>query len=218
MGILNQSTPQMSSDLVFDSDFEISHNWKNGSVHLLGYQAVTGEIESDLDTSDDEEEDLPVAKENGQLAPPAVKAPAVNPKADNKSKLEEKPESDEDDSSDEDDDDEDDSDDDEEMGASDSDGEEDDSDDSEEETPAKVADVGKKRPNADVKTPQSKKAKLATPQKKTDGKKGPQPTKGSADNKTPKSAGSDVSCGPCKKSFKSEVALQSHTKAKHGGK
>uniref|UniRef100_A0A803N013 Nucleoplasmin-like domain-containing protein n=1 Tax=Chenopodium quinoa TaxID=63459 RepID=A0A803N013_CHEQI len=38
LGILSQSTPQLSFDLVFDSEFEISHNFKNGSVHFLGYQ------------------------------------------------------------------------------------------------------------------------------------------------------------------------------------
>lgn len=38
LGMLNQNTPQLSFDLVFDQDFEISHNWKNGSIHLLGYQ------------------------------------------------------------------------------------------------------------------------------------------------------------------------------------
>uniref|UniRef100_A0A803M670 non-specific serine/threonine protein kinase n=1 Tax=Chenopodium quinoa TaxID=63459 RepID=A0A803M670_CHEQI len=38
LGILSQSTPQLCFDLVFDSEFEISHNFKNGSVHFLGYQ------------------------------------------------------------------------------------------------------------------------------------------------------------------------------------
>lgn len=40
LGILNAgNNPQLAFDLVFDTDFEISHNWKNGSVHLLGYQS-----------------------------------------------------------------------------------------------------------------------------------------------------------------------------------
>ncbi|KAH9602702.1 hypothetical protein KSS87_014479 [Heliosperma pusillum] len=38
LAILSKDTPQRSFDLVFDEDFEISHNWKNGDVHLLGYQ------------------------------------------------------------------------------------------------------------------------------------------------------------------------------------
>ena len=40
LGILSpENNPQLSFDLVFEKDFEVSHNWKNGSVHLLGYQS-----------------------------------------------------------------------------------------------------------------------------------------------------------------------------------
>ena len=37
--------PQLSFDLVFDDVFELSHNWKNGSVHFAGYQSVMGDDE-----------------------------------------------------------------------------------------------------------------------------------------------------------------------------
>ncbi|GKU99241.1 hypothetical protein SLEP1_g12113 [Rubroshorea leprosula] len=96
-----------------------------------------------------------------------------------------------------------------------------------EETPVKAEvskDVGKKRSSESVtKTPQAKKAKSATPEK-TDGKKGghtatPHPVKkaGKAAAQTPKSGG-QTKCNSCSKTFNSEQALQSHSKAKHGGK
>ncbi|WRX32599.1 Nucleoplasmin-like domain - like 3 [Theobroma cacao] len=34
----HQNFPQLSFDLVFDQEFELSHNWKNGSVYFLGYK------------------------------------------------------------------------------------------------------------------------------------------------------------------------------------
>ncbi|KAF2300734.1 hypothetical protein GH714_015419 [Hevea brasiliensis] len=97
---------------------------------------------------------------------------------------------------------------------------------------AKPAEKGKKRPNESAtKTPvPSKKIKSATPQK-TDGKKGghtatPHPAKGagkaaangsSAKAQTSKSGG-QFACKSCERSFGSDAALQSHSKAKHGGK
>ncbi|MGD7217415.1 hypothetical protein, partial [Ralstonia pseudosolanacearum] len=72
-----------------------------------------------------------------------------------------------------------------------------------------------------------KKAKLVTPQKSGgDGKKGnahtatPHPSKGEKTNTKDKSkqspkSGSQVSCKACSKTFNSDAALQSHTKAKH---
>ncbi|KAH9608486.1 hypothetical protein KSS87_011269 [Heliosperma pusillum] len=245
MGLLSQDTPQLSFDLVFDEDFEISHNWKNGSIHLMGYLAATGEqypfkyklwncgtfsgLDQSGNSSDEEEEDVPVAKENGQLAASMVKPSAIKPKEEIKPKTVEKDDSDEDDSDGDEDDSDDDSESDEvtDMLDSDNDSEDGDEDDSEEEKPSNAT-AGKKRPNADANTPQSKKAKLVTPQK-TDAKKGsvvhvatPYPTSKSgktpAGDKTPKSSGSDVSCGSCKKTFKSDSALQSHSKAKHSAK
>ena len=67
----HQNCPQLSFDLVFDQDFELSHNWKNGSVYFLGYRAFVpeeGDDEFDL-TSEEEssEEELSVAAaENGK--------------------------------------------------------------------------------------------------------------------------------------------------------
>ncbi|KAL9244572.1 hypothetical protein vseg_018339 [Gypsophila vaccaria] len=229
MGMLSNKTPQLSFDLVFDEDFEISHNWKNGSVHLLGYQAEIDDDESIYSgSSDEEDEPVPILKEE------APKAVAGKPKVDNKAKPETEDESDEDDSSEDEDDDEDSEDDSEMMGLGDSDedSDEDDSEESEDEKPAK-ADNGAKRPNVVSKTPQSKKAKIATPQK-TDAKKGvvhpatPHPNKKGAQSpggkkspnsgggKTPKSFGNNVSTGPSKNKFKPGSGSQK--KGKHGGK
>ncbi|KMT01647.1 hypothetical protein BVRB_9g211080 [Beta vulgaris subsp. vulgaris] len=231
LGVLSKTTPQLSIDLVFEKEFEISHNWKNGTVHLMGYKSEMGQPEDDdmfLDSSDEEGMDLPVLhrEKNGTAAAPAAapKAAAKQGKG-NKSLPDVKDDSDEDDSEDEDDDDdEDDSDEDMQSLGDDSDADLDD-EDSEEETPAKKPESGKKRTNVDAKTPESKKAKLVTPQK-TDGKKGahtatPHPSKKGGktpgDKATPKSAG-QVSCEPCKKTFNSDFALESHNKAKHSAK
>ncbi|KAK4343110.1 hypothetical protein RND71_038926 [Anisodus tanguticus] len=96
--------------------------------------------------------------------------------------------------------------------------EDDESDESEEETPKKAEPAKKRKADSATKTPVTdKKAKLTTPQK-TDGKKGgvhvatPHPSKQAS--KTPKSAGSHH-CKPCNRSFGSESALESHSKAKH---
>ncbi|MGD7340676.1 hypothetical protein ACQCRO_27620, partial [Ralstonia pseudosolanacearum] len=104
------------------------------------------------------------------------------------------------------------------------------SSDKEEEATPKNAKQNKKRPAVKpaTKTPADKKAKLVTPQKSGgDGKKGnthtstPHPSKGGKTNpqadkskQSPKS-GSQVSCKACSKTFNSDAALQSHTKAKH---
>ncbi|KAG9459113.1 hypothetical protein H6P81_003621 [Aristolochia fimbriata] len=118
-----------------------------------------------------------------------------------------------------------------EAGESDEDDDDDEDDSSEDEkeaTPKKV-ETGKKRANESaVKTPgPDKKAKLAT-QSGGDGKKGghtatPHPNKagaktpangGDKSKQTPKSGG-QVACKSCSKTFNSDAALQSHTKAKH---
>ncbi|CAN6340950.1 unnamed protein product [Urochloa humidicola] len=112
---------------------------------------------------------------------------------------------------------------------------EDSEEDEEDQTPTpKKPEVGKKRAaeNA-MKTPVSdKKAKVATPSgQKSGGKKGtvhvatPHPAKASktpANNdkskeKSPRSGGS-MPCKSCNKTFNSEMALQAHSKAKHGAK
>ena len=35
-----ENIPQLSFDLVFETEFELSHNWKNGSVFFCGYQVI----------------------------------------------------------------------------------------------------------------------------------------------------------------------------------
>lgn len=36
--LITDNIPQLSFDLVFEKEFELSHNWKNGSVYFCGYQ------------------------------------------------------------------------------------------------------------------------------------------------------------------------------------
>ncbi|KAF9587711.1 hypothetical protein IFM89_004688 [Coptis chinensis] len=66
---------QITYDLVFDKDFELSHSWKNGSVYFVGYQVEMPAEESDDDqfgSGDDSSEDDEV--------PPLVAAAAANGK------------------------------------------------------------------------------------------------------------------------------------------
>ena len=39
----SDKNPQMQFDLVFEKDFELSHNWKHGSIYFCGYQTAYGE-------------------------------------------------------------------------------------------------------------------------------------------------------------------------------
>ncbi|CAN6557138.1 unnamed protein product [Malus baccata var. baccata] len=233
--------PQIPFDLVFDKEFELSHNLKSGSVHFCGYQTCLAD-ESDEEDQSDSEEDLPLNfADNGKVVaakPAPPKTNAVKPEPSGKQKVNiVEPIKDEDDSDDSDDvDDSDDDDDDrssdEDMLGADSSDEDDDDSEEEEETPTPKKN-SKKRPNESTpKTPVSaKKAKQVTPQK-SDGKKGahtatPHPAKkggktpATSDKskpQTPKSAGGDHSCKPCNKSFNSDGALSSHKKAKHSAK
>ncbi|KAL6342011.1 hypothetical protein AAG906_038257 [Vitis piasezkii] len=240
--LLPANIPQLSFDLVFDKEFELSHNWKNGSVFFMGYKSVLPDEEefSEFDDSDSEE-DLPVnAIENGKPEPKVEQAKAVPTNANAgkaKVKVEEPPkdakdEEDDDDDSDEDMVDEDsDEDSDEDIMSDAEDGSDEGSESEDEETPKKKVEPGKKRPTESAtKTPvPAKKAKLVSPQK-TDGKKGgahtatPHPNKKAGKTpatgdkgkgQSPKSGG-QVSCKSCSKTFNSENALQSHSKAKHG--
>ncbi|KAM7276588.1 hypothetical protein ACFE04_018454 [Oxalis oulophora] len=165
--------------------------------------------------SEEEEEPLLIPAENGK---PEVNAETSKAAA-GKAIANAKPVIDADEDSEEDD-----SDDSDEGDEDDDDSEDEDESDEEEETPKKV-EVSKKRANESAsKTPvPNKKAKAATPEKKTDGKKGvhtatPHPAKkGGKTPATPKSAG-QFSCSPCKKTFGSDTGLQSHNKAKHSAK
>ncbi|KAB2606584.1 histone deacetylase HDT1-like [Pyrus ussuriensis x Pyrus communis] len=235
--------PQIPFDLVFEKEFELSHNLKSGSVHFCGYQTCLADESDEEDHSvfTDSEEDLPLNfTDNGKVVaakPAPPKTNAVKPESSGKQKVNiVEPIKDEDDSDDSDDvDDSDDDDDDrssdEDMLGADSSDEDDDNSEEEEETPTPKKN-SKKRPNESApKTPVSaKKAKQVTPQK-TDGKKGahtatPHPAKGGktpatsdkSKPQTPKSAGGDHSCKPCNKSFNSDGALSSHKKAKHSAK
>ncbi|AQK95837.1 histone deacetylase102 [Zea mays] len=210
--------PQIQFDLVFNKEFELSHTSKTTSVFFSG-------------KADGKEE------QKNQEKAVAATASKSSLGLEKKSK-DDSDDSDEDESDDSDEDDSDDSDEGEGLspdeGDDDSSDEDDTSDDDEEETPTpKKPEAGKKRgaENA-LKTPLSdKKAKVATPPaQKTGGKKGathvatPHPAKGKtpANNdksteKSPKSGGS-VPCKSCSKTFNSEMALQAHSKAKHGAK
>ncbi|XWS66741.1 hypothetical protein CRYUN_Cryun05aG0226700 [Craigia yunnanensis] len=229
---------QIPLDLVLHDKFELSHTWKNGSVYFTGYYADTsqgGDTES--------EEELPEVtinpiKPHATAADPTTskKVKIVEPKKDQDSSDDE----DEDDTSTDEDEEssedqepgmlvngENESDDDTE---SDEDDSEEESSDEDQETPEKAGPSKKRSAESATKTPApEKKAKLITPQK-TDGKKvgghtaTPHPSKkaGKASaatgqvKQTPMSGGSSFSCKSCGRSFGSENALQSHSKAKHG--
>ncbi|KAI3677199.1 hypothetical protein L1987_86821 [Smallanthus sonchifolius] len=204
LGTLNsERLPQQLFDLVFDKDFQLSHNWKNGNS--------------------DEDEEAPLLIPNGTQVAKKEDKPVVADKKDGKQKVKivepakDDSDSDEDDSM---------------SGDSDEDNEDssDSEDDSEEEeeTPKKQQ-SGKKRPNESaIKTPvNEKKAKLSTPQK-TDGKKAgghvatPHPSKqgktpaNKSNQDSPASASAGAySCKACNRNFKSDMALQSHNQAKH---
>lgn len=224
-----ETRTQLMLDLVFEKEFELSHDWKNGSVYFIGYKAddpaSDGEDFSEFeDESDDEQLE---AHENGGITvkpTPVKQAKGAATKA--APKKEEQPSLGEDDDEDESE-----SDSDEEMGEDSSDLSGDDSDDDiisseeEEELPKN----SKKRPASAQETPvPTKKAKSATPDK-TGNKKGhvatPFPSKtgktpaggNKPKDQTPKSGG-NAPCKSCSKTFNNEKALESHTKAKHGNK
>ncbi|XP_010535666.1 PREDICTED: histone deacetylase HDT1-like isoform X2 [Tarenaya hassleriana] len=231
MGTLSQENfPQISCDLVFEKEFELSHNWKNGSVYFIGYKSpnIEGQDEEGFySDSEESDEEIPATMtENGKPGAAVENAKAeAKPKAIAAEGKKDKKLASEDDDSDEDGE----SDSEEEgMGIDDSDDSDDDSEDEEEETPKK-AEPSKKRGNESAsKTPvPAKKAKAAATPQKTEEKKGghtatPHPAKkgGKAPanvSQSPKSGG-QFSCGSCKKSFNSDNALQSHNKAKHSAK
>ncbi|KAD3337539.1 hypothetical protein R6Q59_027567 [Mikania micrantha] len=224
LGTLNsERLPQQLFDLIFDKDFHLSHNWKNGSVYFYGYMA-----DQPKDT-DEEEEAFQLPIPNGKQGAKKEENAVVADKKDGKQKVkivepEKDKKADEDDSNSDDDSMSEGSDSDEDNEDS-SDGE--DSSDEEEETPKKPQ-SGKKRPNESaIKTPANeKKAKMNTPQK-TDGKKAgghvatPHPSKqgktpaNKSNKESPAASGGAHSCKSCNRNFKSDVALQSHNQAKH---
>ncbi|XP_010520408.1 PREDICTED: histone deacetylase HDT1-like isoform X2 [Tarenaya hassleriana] len=219
MGTLSQGNfPQISCDLAFEKEFELSHNWKHGSVYFMGYKSPNFEGQdeegfySDSEGSDGEEVPASVT-ENGKpgAAVGNAKAAEVKPKAKAKAAEVKKVEklASKDDDSDEDDESEEEG-----MGLDDSDDSE--SEDKVVETPEKAAPTKKRVNESAPKTPvPSKKAKAdaSTPQKKIEEKKGGKKTPANGSK-----SGGQFSCGSCKKSFNSDNALQSHDKAKHAAK
>ncbi|MQL94550.1 hypothetical protein Taro_027231 [Colocasia esculenta] len=207
--------PQITYDLVFEKEFELSHSWKDGSVFFVGYKTevsdegypftsfllfslITPDDFSEETDSESEEEEIPMlVPANGILL--AVVQSSMD-MLDGEG-----------DSSDEDD-------------------EEDESSEEENEPSPKKDEIGKKRAaESALKTPASnKRAKLAVPGsgQKTGGHTAtPHPAKQAgktpatsdkSKQQTPKSAGS-VPCKSCSKTFKDDNALQAHTKAKHSG-
>ncbi|KAB2060085.1 hypothetical protein ES319_A11G353400v1 [Gossypium barbadense] len=231
--------PQMPLDLALHSKFELSHTWKNGSVYFTGYYVDTPQGSG----SESEEELLepivnPVKPHSTASDPTTSKqVKIVEPKKaeDNSDDEDEDDTSTEDEMSSED----------QEPGMlvngenesnNDTDSDEDDSEeessDEDPETPEteKAGPSKKRSAESATKTPApEKKAKLVTPQK-TDGKKvgghtaTPHPSKQARKalattgqvNQSPKPGGSSFLCKSCGRSFGSENALQSHSKAKHG--
>ncbi|NP_001312463.1 histone deacetylase HDT1-like [Nicotiana tabacum] len=232
----SDKVPQQQFDLVFDRDFELSHNWKSGSVYFFGYKA-TNPFEEEEDDEDDEEEsdeDIPLTIANNGKPEAKVKEaeksnvakdsasgkqkvkivePSKDAKADDEDESTDEDEMSEDEDSD--------------MGEGEdeSDGD-DESDEGEEETPKKAEPGKKRKADSATKTPvPDKKAKFVTPQK-TDGKKGsghvatPHPSKqagkspANKNQQTPKSGGAHL-CKTCNRGFGSENALEFHSKAKH---
>ncbi|KAK8712022.1 hypothetical protein V6N13_147274 [Hibiscus sabdariffa] len=239
IGTLSQEKlPQMQLDLVLDGKFELSHTWKSGSIYFTGYYVDTsqgGDSESEDELL---EPTVNPVKPHATASDPTTskQVKIVEPNKEEDSSDDE----DEDDTSTEDEV----SSDDQEPGLlvngeNESDDDTDSDDDSEEEssdedqeTPEAVKAGPSKKRSADsaTKTPASgKKAKLVTPLK-TDGKKvgghtaTPHPLKkaGKASATTGQgkqssnSGGSSFLCKSCGRSFGSENALQSHSKAKHG--
>ncbi|WZY75362.1 hypothetical protein YC2023_021746 [Brassica napus] len=179
IGTLVQDTiPQISFDLVFEKEFELSHSSK-GSVHFIGYKSPNIDEEEDFPSDSEEEEEeveVPatstVTTTNGAAPASSVVTVDSKPKAKAAAAAkpaEVKPESDEDDDeSDEEDDSEDDGSDSEKGMDVDEDDSEDEEDDSEEEedTPKKPEPINKKRPIESATPVSAKKAKpAATPQK-----------------------------------------------------
>lgn len=231
--------PQIMCDLIFDKDFELSHNSKAASVFLCGYKSEIP-AEFQFDSGEDEEtETVEIPMQNNGIKLSGAKVPLNDGKKD-KQEVDEETSSGDDDFTDSDDsdmsedEDEDESSDEDEVssGADPSDDSEDGTDDDSEEeqtpTPKKPEVVGKKRAIEPV-APSGKKAKTEQSGQKTGDKKGlTQPAKqGSktpdksaktptadkkSKEKSPKSG--SHACKSRNKAFGSESALESHQKAK----
>ncbi|GFQ05626.1 histone deacetylase hdt1 [Phtheirospermum japonicum] len=191
---------QLMFDLVFEKEFELSHDWKNGSIYFIGYLAADPISDEDyisddsFESSEDEAlEKLEKASANG-VAKPAKGPAAAAVKAETK-----KDESESDDDDDVSEDGSDDEDMELSLGGDSSDdlsGDDSEEDDSEEEEVPKNVQKSKKRPaeSAQAAPISAKKAKSITPEK-TGNKKGQNatPSKASGKNATGKTPPSDKS-------------------------
>ncbi|CAN1275799.1 Histone deacetylase HDT1, partial [Linum perenne] len=210
----SEKIPQLQLDLVFDRDFQLSHNGKNGSVYFIGAPfSHASEIKPAK-----EEKEKPSSSGT-------KKVKIVEPIKDDSSDEESDDSSDEDDDLSDDDDQTDNGDDD------DDDDEDEDSDeeetDEEDVIEKKKDSTSKKRSDPETTTPvPNKKAKMVTPQKTgvkkaSEHKATPHPAK----QATKTSASGDPKLHVCKscnrfipldRSFGTDFALESHSKAKHG--
>ncbi|KAK7853710.1 histone deacetylase hdt1 [Quercus suber] len=192
LGTLSQEKfPQLSFDLVFEKEFELSHNWKNGSVYFA---------DSEMDSFDEEdEEELPLnIAENGKAGPKVAPVKSIAAPSEKQVKISEPSKDDEDDDS------------------SESSDEVESSKKRPSESATKTPVPSKK---AKAATPQKTDGKkvgghTATPHPSKKAAKTPA-TSEQSKQKSPKSGGA-FSCQTCSRTFGSEVGLQSHTKAKHG--
>ncbi|XP_023637399.1 histone deacetylase HDT3 isoform X2 [Capsella rubella] len=238
IGVLSHDKiPQLATEIVLERNFELSHSWKNGSVFFSGYKVDASDPENENMTDDG----LAVAS-NEAVAKSGVKQ--VNfqlPNEDVQAKQDDDDDDSEDDSSDDDDDDssEESGDEEEKTVTAEGDSDEDDSSDddeedsSEEDTPIKPEEPKKRsaEANSSKNTASNKKAKFVTPQKSESKKPHvhvatPHPSKQAGKNSGGSSNGESLKqqqtpkspshgCKSCTRSFTSEMALQSHTKAKH---
>lgn len=129
IGTLSQDhIPQMTFDLVFEQEFELSHSLESGSVHFVGYRSPNIDQEEDYPSDSEEEEEVVPATSTvtsvGNAAA-ASKAAGSKPKA-KPAEVKPESESDDDDESEEEKDEEDDSE------------EEEEDEEEEEETPKQV--------------------------------------------------------------------------------
>ncbi|CAO2181981.1 unnamed protein product [Urochloa humidicola] len=223
--------PQIMCDLIFENDFEISHSSKTTSVFLCGYKSPIPMFDSDSgddEISSDEEletEEIPIKNDETKKSVASVPVKDVkNIKQDD----DEETSSGDDDFSDSEMS-EDESDEETSSGADLSDDSEETDDSEEEQTPTPKPEVVVKKRAIEAVTPSGKKAKVEASGQKTGDKKGVHvstphlakqagKTPKEKSGKTPKekSPKSDShACKSCSKTFGSESALGSHTKAKH---
>ncbi|KAB5541720.1 hypothetical protein DKX38_014694 [Salix brachista] len=192
LGTLSQENiPQLSFDLVFETEFELSHNWKNGSVFFCGYQVIPDDDASEFSSDEEDFEFAKAAIAKDKAAKPEKTKATLGMSIDE----------DLDDSDDE------------------SDSEDEETPKKAETSKKRASESATKTPvsskKAKAATPQKsdvKKPGQVTPHPA----KGKAAANGNS-SKSPKSAG-NFSCKSCEKSFGTDGALKSHSQAKHAAK